>query len=384
MQAFILAAGEGTRLQPLTLSQSKAMLPIANRPILSWIITLIKQHVDEIFVVARKEQTDILEHFKEKVKFVYQDRPLGTGHALALCESIADDEFLVINSDVITSPQDIAGFVKQPAPTLASHRVEQPKEYGVLLTEGNNVLKIQEKTTKPASNLINAGIYLLTTEIFPLLKKLKKSPRGEYELTDALINLQHLRHYELNKWIHIGLPWHLLDANRFVLEQWGSQISSKAEIRSGAYIEEPVAIGDGAIIGPNCFIRKHSAIGKNCKVGNAVEIKNSIIMDNSFVSHLSYVGDSIIGRNCNIAAGTIFANLRLDEKPIKMMIKNQMIDSGRTKLGGVVGDGARFGVNCTIMPGKKIAPGLLIPPCSIIKKDIEHQPNLASWKRILT
>lgn len=101
-------------------------------------------------------------------------------------------------------------------------------------------------------------------------------------------------------------------------------------------------------------------------------------MDHSFVSHLSYVGDSIVGRNCNIAAGTIFANLRLDDKTIKTKIKGHIIDSGRRKLGGIVGDNVKFGVNCTIMPGKKIWNNILIPPCISITHDIETQDDAKS------
>jgi bifunctional UDP-N-acetylglucosamine pyrophosphorylase/glucosamine-1-phosphate N-acetyltransferase len=150
----------------------------------------------------------------------------------------------------------------------------------------------------------------------------------------------------------------------------------KAEIRPGSYIEEPVAIGDGCVIGPNCFIRKYSSIGKNCKVGNAVEIKNSVIMENSFVSHLSYVGDSIIGRNCNIGAGAVFANLRLDDRNVKMDVNGSRMDSGSRKLGGVVGHDVKFGVNVTVMPGKKIWPCMLIPACSTIYEDVAEQPEL--------
>ena len=99
-------------------------------------------------------------------------------------------------------------------------------------------------------------------------------------------------------------------------------------------------------------------------------------MDNSHVPHLNYVGDSIIGRNCNLAAGTIFANLRLDENNIKMMIKDEKIDSRKRKLGCIVGDNVKFGVNVTVMPGKKIWPNLLIPPCIIVKDDVKEQPVL--------
>jgi len=142
-----------------------------------------------------------------------------------------------------------------------------------------------------------------------------------------------------------------------------------------------VAIGDNATIGPNCFIRKYSSIGANCKVGNAVEIKNSVIMDNCHVSHLSYVGDSVVGKNCNIGAGTIFANLKLDDKNIWMKVNGNKIDTGIRKLGGIIGDNVKLGVNVTIMPGKKIWDNIMVPACATISEDVEKQPSLKLKKR---
>ncbi len=187
--------------------------------------------------------------------------------------------------------------------------------------------------------------------------------------------MQHeeVKAFALPEWKTITYPWDILGLNETILKEKGSMISESAEIRAGAVIEEPVAIGDKAVAGPNCFIRKHSAVGARCKVGNAVEIKNSIIMENSFVSHLSYVGDSIVGRNCNIAAGAIFANLRLDEKTVGMNIKGEKIDSGRKKLGALVGDSVKLGVNVTIMPGKKIYPGIMVPACYKVEEDLTEQ-----------
>jgi bifunctional UDP-N-acetylglucosamine pyrophosphorylase/glucosamine-1-phosphate N-acetyltransferase len=93
------------------------------------------------------------------------------------------------------------------------------------------------------------------------------------------------------------------------------------------------------------------------------------------------VGDSIVGANCNIAAGSIFANLRLDEKTIGMKIDGKHVDSGHKKLGGIVGDNVKFGVNVTVMPGKRIWPNMMIPPGITVEEDIEKQPELKKRKR---
>ena len=385
MQAVILAAGVGTRLEPVTMTMSKGMVPLANKPMLEWIVETARAATDKVFIVVRKDQTDIITYFKPRkdVEFIYQDKPLGTAHAVLLAKGHVKDDFILMNGDILTTPKNVAKFAELPAPAITGFPMPNPEEFGVLTIEGGKVTEINEKPAKPKSNLINAGIYKLNESIFAVIEKLAQTERGEYEITDALSELMPLNCYELTGWAHLTYPWDILEANRFVLDNWGQQIGS-ADIRPGAYIEQPVAIGDGAIIGPNCYIRAYSSIGPGCKIGNAVEIKNSIIMPNTFVSHLSYVGDSIIGRNCNIAAGTIFANLRLDDKTIRMQIKGKVVDTNRRKLGALVGDNVRFGVNCTVMPGRRIWPNLKIPPCTIIKADVTKQPSLKSWKRILT
>ncbi|MBI2232326.1 MAG: NTP transferase domain-containing protein [Candidatus Aenigmarchaeota archaeon] len=382
MQAVILAAGSGTRMHPLTLTQSKAMLPVANKPLLEWTIKSLEEVADEIIIVVNKSQTDITSYFKD-CTFAYQEEQKGTADALAAAEEFINGRFILINADEFIPKTDIQNFAKGGGCKTAVFRVNNPGLFGVVEAKNNIVSNIVEKPQNPASNLVRCGMELLDKNIFPLINQVKPSVRGELEITDVyrlLIKEQEMQIFEVSKWITISYPWGFLDANRFVLEEHGSQIAKDVEIRPGAVIEEPVAIGSGSIVGPNCFIRKHSSIGKNCKVGQAVEIKNSIIMDNTFVSHLSYVGDSIIGRNCNVAAGVTFANLRLDEKTIKVNVNNQRIDSGHRKLGAVVGDNVKFGVNVTVMPGKKIWPGLMIPPCSAIKNDVTEQPDLKDWK----
>ncbi len=381
MQHVVLAAGIGQRLRPITETTSKAMIPLANKPILEWTLEAIDSR--DIIVVVRKEQKDIIEHFSGRCDFVYQDKPVGTGHALLQAKDYISNNFLAMNVDEFITKNDMNKLKQLKEPHIACYHSKTPQNYATLELEKGKIKNIEEKPKSPKSNLVNAGIYVLDERIFPAIGRIKPSPRGELEITDAiklLMNETDIMPFMLEEWQTITYPWNLLDANAFLLEQHGSQIGN-AEIRSGAVIEEPVAIGANATIGPNCYIRKNSSIGSKCKIGNAVEIKNSIIMDNSFVSHLSYVGDSIVGRNCNIAAGSIFANLRLDEKTIGMKINGTYIDSGHKKLGGIVGDNVKFGVNVTVMPGKKIWPNIIVPPGMTVEDDIEKQPALKKGKR---
>ena len=133
-------------------------------------------------------------------------------------------------------------------------------------------------------------------------------------------------------------------------------------VRSGSYIVGPVVIGQNCEIGPNCYIRPHTSIGDSCHIGNAVEVKNSIIMRGSKIPHHNYVGDSIIGEECNLGAGTKIANLRLDKKDIKV----GSIDTKRQKLGAIIGDRVETGINASINIGSIIGNNTHIGPGAIV------------------
>lgn len=128
-----------------------------------------------------------------------------------------------------------------------------------------------------------------------------------------------------------------------------------------------MVIGDYCDIGPNCFIRPSTAIGNKVRIGNAVEVKNTIVMEGTHIGHLSYVGDSVIGRRCNFGAGTKVANLRHDGKNIKVMLKGRIIDSGRRKLGVIMGDDVHTGINTSINIGVVMGKGRATVPGEVVK-----------------
>ena len=187
-----------------------------------------------------------------------------------------------------------------------------------------------------------------------------------------------LHYQEIKSWLDLSYPWDLLPANESLLAGIKSQNLGEVEenavikeavsigkgtaIRSGAYIEGPVIIGEGCDIGPNCYIRPHTSIGDGCHVGAAVEIKNSIIMKGSKIPHHNYVGDSIIGEQCNFGAGTKIANLRLDKKNIQVA----GIDTGRRKLGAIIGDRVETGINVSINVGCVIGNNTFIGPGAVV------------------
>jgi bifunctional UDP-N-acetylglucosamine pyrophosphorylase/glucosamine-1-phosphate N-acetyltransferase len=127
-------------------------------------------------------------------------------------------------------------------------------------------------------------------------------------------------------------------------------------------MEGNVIIDEGAVIGPNAYIRGNTYIGRDSKVGASSEVKNSIIMDGSHIPHHNYVGDSIIGSGCNFGSGTKVANLRLDDGPVPVTLKGMKVSSGRRKLGVIVGDDVKTGINSTLDAGTIIYSGTRIGP----------------------
>jgi bifunctional UDP-N-acetylglucosamine pyrophosphorylase/glucosamine-1-phosphate N-acetyltransferase len=99
-------------------------------------------------------------------------------------------------------------------------------------------------------------------------------------------------------------------------------------------------------------------------------------MDGTHIGHLSYVGDSIIGANCNFGAGTITANLRFDDNSVKVMIKDKLVDSGKRKLGAIIGDYVKTGINVNFMPGVKIEPNAWISPNVVIQRDVSQDSRI--------
>ena len=385
MKAVILAAGEGTRMHPLTHTRPKVMLPIANKPIVEHLlIELKKAGIKEVTFVVGYHAETIRQHFGDgdkwdlKIDYVTQRKQLGTAHALTLIEGFIHDKFLLINGDVLVEAQDIVKVLAKDDISLSLIEVENTAGLGVVEVNDDTVEAIHEKVEHPPSNLVNAGIYLMTPDIFHAIEKTQKSPRGEYELTDSLQLLlgegYPMAWIGIDQWLDVSYPWDLLAANEALMTRiepcnMGEMddnvvISGPVAIGKGTvvlantYIKGPVAIGDNCEIGPNCYIRPSTAIGDNCHIGAAVEVKNSIVMHDTKIPHHNYIGDSVIGAGCNFGSGTKIANLRLDKKNIFIT----GIDTGRRKLGAIIGDNVQTGINASINVGSIIGNDSFIGP----------------------
>jgi bifunctional UDP-N-acetylglucosamine pyrophosphorylase/glucosamine-1-phosphate N-acetyltransferase len=407
MKAVVLAAGEGVRLQPITLTRPKHMIKVGGKPLLEHCLNAIKASgINEVLIVIHHVGNVIRDYFGDgkkfglQVEYLEQKEVLGTGNAVGTVEPYVKDDFLLVYGDLLFSGEAIEKVLnlhkkEKAAAVMAVVPVESPENYGIVELENDEeVMRIVEKPKRDEAptNLANAGIYVFSTEIFEKIRKTEASVRGEFEITDAvslfLKEGKKVLAAEIPRggWMDIGRPWDLLEANSWVLKRMKHRVlgniedgahlvgpvtvAENARIRSGAYIEGPAFIDEESDVGPNCYIRPHTSIGKRVRIGNACEIKNSIIMDNVHIGHLSYVGDSIIGENCNLGAGTITANYRLDGKTVKMMVKGEVVDSGKRKLGAILGDNVKTGINALFMPGVKVGVNSWVGPNLTVTRDL--------------
>ena len=388
-----MAAGEGSRMRPLTATRPKVMLPVAGKPVLEHLISeCCRAGISQFVLIVGYHQEHVRAYFGAgetwgiNIRYATQRYPHGTADALLQALPLLDGPFLLLNGDIMLKAADIASLLDSRAPTMSLIELPDVSGMGVVEIDGELVTRVHEKVMNPPTNLANAGAYYFTVEIYSALNATPRSSRGEYEITDTIQMMIDsgvpVKYRLLTSWRDVGYPWELLSANEELLKEIESSnegvvdpgvtmqgtivVGSGSVIRSGSYITGPVVIGRHCDIGPNCFIRPFTSIGDHCHIGAGVEIKNSIIMSHSKIPHLSYIGDSVIGENCNLGAGTQVGNLRFDRGNIRVQDR----DTGRRKLGVMMGDGVSTGVNASINPGTTIGAKTIIGPGALASGDI--------------
>lgn len=371
MKAVILAAGKGTRMQPLTDNVPKPLLPVAGKPIIQHNVDLLKPHVEEIIVVAGYEIGQIKEYFEDTdIRILKQEQALGTANAALEASKHIDEKTVILNGDDIYGQKALEAIKNDSA--VLVEEVEDPENYGIFSLQDDNVVDIVEKPENPDSCLANTGFYVVKKDFFELLEKVEKSERGEYEITDAIrsyVRKNQTKAVRAEKWFPCSYPWQLVKANNKLLNELEGKIDGKvseravlkgnvvveegAEIKDCSIVEGPALIKEGSEVGPHAYIRPGTVVGEDAKIGKS-EVKNSVIGKETHIPHFNYVGDSYFGEKVNLGAGSKTANLRNDGQNVFMQVKGELMDTGMEKLGAVVAAEAAIGVNNSIKPGRKI------------------------------
>ena len=385
MKAVILGAGEGLRCRPLTLTRSKVMLPVANKPILEHIIdALFKCGIDDIIMVVGYKKERMMDHFRNGVDFgvnityVEQKGQIGTAHAIKQVSPYVDDEFIVLNGDNIVEADTISDILagRSGDATILTVVREHTEGYGVVLSEKHRVMKIIEKTKEDLSHSVNTGIYIFNPDIFNYIESTSISETGEYAITDTIQHMiddgknVNMVHSEA-MWLDAVHSWDLLKANAYMLDRFeppanvcmiedGAVVRGRVSIgpdtviHPGSYILGPVVIGKNCEIGPNAVILPSTTIGSNSTIEPSTMIKNSIIMHDVRVGAFSYISNSILGAHNSIGSHFI------TETGEDLFIEMKGILHRAAKLGTVIGDGNNIKHKVLTEPGKMISTG-----CSI-------------------
>jgi UDP-N-acetylglucosamine diphosphorylase / glucose-1-phosphate thymidylyltransferase / UDP-N-acetylgalactosamine diphosphorylase / glucosamine-1-phosphate N-acetyltransferase / galactosamine-1-phosphate N-acetyltransferase len=366
-QAVILAAGEGQRLRPFTVSRPKAMLSIASKPILRFIIeALARSGIRRIVLVVGYRREQVYDYFGAgeqlgvEITYVTQEAQLGTAHALARAREMIGDEFLVISGDNLIEASTIATFAEVAAPAVLIKRVAQPDRYGVVAIQAGAVKGIVEKPKEAGSNLVNTGIYAFSADIF-------RFTEAVLDLPDALNNMisagQDIRAVETEgTWLDVVYPWDILKLNEAVLGSIGSSLGGTIE--TGVSVRGPVAIGAGTIIRSGSCIYGPAVIGSGCDIGPQVCIMPATsIGDNVVIGPFTAVRNSVIGNDVNIGPGGIVSDSVIDRGCV---IKGRFTAAGGQSVVHInnecpsINVGVMMGEDCRLESNVSVQPGAIV------------------------
>ena len=378
-----MAGGKGTRLRPLTLVRPKPMIPLANKPIIEYIVDrLNKFGFKDIIMTLNYMSTNIKKHFKDgsklgvNIRYSVEKWPLGTGGSVKKAEKYIDDTFMVVSGDVLTDInfKDVLKFHKEKnaLATMVLTEVEDPSHFGIAVMDKES--KITEYLEKPSpedafSNVANTGIYIFEPEIFDFFKKEGKEIDFSKDIFPEIIkNGAGIYGYIFKGyWNDVGRPETFMQATYDILDQKMEQDFYKSKIEESVgkigdiwvgenvainkkvRIEGPVVIGNNCTIEKGCKISKGSVIGDNVSIGRNVKIDGAIILSDSIIEDNSFLTGCIIDTKC-------------------LIDKNTILESGV-----VTGSLVEIGENSIIRSSRSITNNMKILPDSIIDSDYQME-----------
>ncbi|HHT76066.1 MAG TPA: NTP transferase domain-containing protein [Euryarchaeota archaeon] len=390
MKAVILAAGEGTRLRPFTMSRPKSMIPVGNRPILEYIVeALVSNGVKDIIMVVGYRKDTIMLHFQDgkrfgaSIEYVVQDKPLGTAHALALAGPLLDGKpFITVAGDNMIDSRLIADLLeKRNGLTMVVAESDNPSKYGVVEIEGDRIVGLVEKPECMIGNIINTGIYHFPYQMIEMfMSQTFGKELGITQLLSKAIPEMDMRVVKSKgQWNDAVYPWDLVNVNAQALDDISQGIMGTVEpgvtlkgpvnvgagtrIRSGCYIEGPVTIGEGCDIGPNVVIHPSTSIGNGVQIEPFSYIVHCLIMSNVIIGSHSHISRSVIGDGVRSKAGLFIPSdsciVRADREVFQLFDVGAHVGQD-TVIGSrvVISPGTVVGAGCRINDGVRVSGNL--------------------------
>lgn len=396
MKAVILAAGEGKRLRPLTVSEPKVMIPVANRPILEYVVeALVQNDLHDIVMVVGYRKERIMSHFEDgnkfgaRIEYVVQDKQLGNGHALSCARDRVDDDFLVLAGDNVVDSQAVGDLIRSGVcPSALVVESENPSKYGVVTIDKGTIGGIAEKPQEAMSNIILTGLYCMKKPIFELIDRCIES--GEYGLSYSLkaaITKDAVKPvFSDGLWIDAVYPWDLLELNAAAMEKAQASTAGKIEknvtiagpvgigaetvIRAGTTIYGPVLIGEGCEIGPNVTVFPSTSIGDSVAIEPYTTVKNSILMSNCSVAAHSYISHCVFGYGVkgksHLMASGAEAFVNVGDEFFKL-----------PHIGSIVGEDTEFGTGVIVEPGTIVGSGCKVSSGAKITRNLPNRSLVA-------
>ena len=379
MKAVILAAGEGTRLRPLTRARPKPMLPVANQPLLEHVVDAVREAgIDEFVFVVGYERERIQSYFGDgddwgiDIEYAVQDKQLGTGHALLQAEPHVDGAFVALNGDRIFDPSAVSKVVDahqdDGRPVMAVTRVDDPANYGVVELDGERVTAIEEKPPAHAllTDVINAGIYALEEAVFDDLRD--TDPEGELAITTTLQEYAAGGDLEIvwfdGLWLDVSYLWDLVSVNEQILDWSGDARTETATAHAESAVVGPVALGEDVRVRPNATVLPGTSLGDNVEVGANATVANAVVLPDATIEAGAVVRDCIVGANARIGA-----HATVEGGDADVVVDGELHEDVR--LGGVVGDNAAVGGAVAVAPGGVLGNGARVESGSVVDGWIE-------------